>query len=113
MMTVKSSECAVLPLVLKRKWYDMIASGEKREEYRERKPYWEKRILRWLYDPRPCHIVAFSCGYNKPGMWFIASTSWNTYIGAERPDLGEPREEHFKIYLIERVQLVDDGRITP
>lgn len=34
-----------LNLVLKGKWYDMIDSGEKTEEYREIKPYWEKRLL--------------------------------------------------------------------
>lgn len=34
-----------LHLVLKSKWYDMIVSGEKKEEYREIKPYWEKRLL--------------------------------------------------------------------
>ena len=34
-----------LHLVLKGKWYDMIATGEKTEEYRETKPYWIKRIL--------------------------------------------------------------------
>lgn len=34
-----------LDLVLKRKWYDMIASGEKTEEYREIKPYWFTRIM--------------------------------------------------------------------
>ena len=34
-----------LHLVLKGKWYDMIASGEKTEEYREMKQYWLKRIL--------------------------------------------------------------------
>lgn len=34
-----------LDLVLKGKWYDMIASGEKTEEYREIKPYWGKRLL--------------------------------------------------------------------
>lgn len=34
-----------LDLVLKRKWYDMIASGEKTEEYREIKPYWIKRLI--------------------------------------------------------------------
>lgn len=34
-----------LHLVLKGKWYDLIASGEKTEEYREPKPYWIKRIL--------------------------------------------------------------------
>ena len=36
------SEC--LDLVLKYKWYDMIVNGIKREEYREIKPYWTKRI---------------------------------------------------------------------
>lgn len=34
-----------LSLVLKKKWYDMIASGEKTEEYREIKPYWIKRLI--------------------------------------------------------------------
>lgn len=34
----------VLDLVLKSKWYDMINSGEKKEEYREFKPYWIKRL---------------------------------------------------------------------
>lgn len=34
-----------LHLVLKSKWYDMIEIGEKKEEYREIKPYWEKRLL--------------------------------------------------------------------
>ena len=32
-------------LVLKAEWYDMIASGEKREEYREIKPYWCRKIM--------------------------------------------------------------------
>ena len=34
-----------LHLVLIGKWYDMIESGEKTEEYRETKQYWIKRIL--------------------------------------------------------------------
>ena len=34
-----------LTLFLKKKWFDMIASGEKTEEYREIKPYWEKRLF--------------------------------------------------------------------
>lgn len=33
-----------LSLVLKKKWYDMIASGEKTEEYRELKAYWWHRF---------------------------------------------------------------------
>lgn len=34
-----------LNLVLKHKWYDMIESGEKKEEYREIKQYWVNRLL--------------------------------------------------------------------
>ena len=33
-----------LKLVLKRKWFEMISSGEKKEEYREIKDYWIKRL---------------------------------------------------------------------
>lgn len=35
---------STLNLTLKKKWFDMILSGEKKEEYREIKPYWEKRF---------------------------------------------------------------------
>lgn len=34
-----------LDLVLKHKWYDMIACGEKKEEYREPRYYWYRRLL--------------------------------------------------------------------
>lgn len=33
-----------LQLSLKKKWFDMTASGEKTEDYREITPYWEKRL---------------------------------------------------------------------
>lgn len=35
----------ILDLVLKSEWYDMIASGEKPEEYREIKLYWVRRLF--------------------------------------------------------------------
>ena len=34
----------MLILPIKKKWFDMIKSGEKKEEYREIKPYWTKRF---------------------------------------------------------------------
>lgn len=34
----------VLNLTLKKKWFDMILSGEKTEEYREIKGYWYNRL---------------------------------------------------------------------
>ena len=50
----------ILNLVLKKKWFDMIASGEKKEEYREIKPYWTTRLRnkRFTY-------VRFRLGYSK------------------------------------------------
>lgn len=36
---------SILHLVLKAKWFDMIACGEKREEYREVSHYWAVRLL--------------------------------------------------------------------
>lgn len=35
----------VLTLTVSKQWFDMIADGEKDEEYREIKPYWVRRIL--------------------------------------------------------------------
>jgi hypothetical protein len=34
----------ILHLTLKKEWFDMISSGEKKEEYREVKDYWMKRL---------------------------------------------------------------------
>lgn len=42
----------MLILPIKRKWIDMILSGEKKDEYREIKPYWTVRIIRWLGFPK-------------------------------------------------------------
>ena len=47
MIELKRSKCSILSLVLKGKWFDMIASGEKREEYRLPTRYWRKRLHNW------------------------------------------------------------------
>ena len=36
----------MLTLPIKKKWFDMIKSGEKKEEYREIKPYYAKRFFK-------------------------------------------------------------------
>ena len=38
----------MLTLPIKKKWFDMILSGEKKEEYREIKPYYEKRFSNYF-----------------------------------------------------------------
>lgn len=38
----------MLILPIKGKWFGMILDREKLDEYREIKPYWTERIVRWL-----------------------------------------------------------------
>ena len=39
-----------LQLTIKSKWFNLILSGEKKEEYREIKEYWVSRLV-WLLNP--------------------------------------------------------------
>jgi hypothetical protein len=51
---------SVLHMTLKRKWFDQIALGTKKEEYREQKAYWESRLAGKTYDE-----ILFRNGYGK------------------------------------------------
>lgn len=54
----------ILHLTLKKKWFDLIASGKKTEEYRDIKPYWTRRLIdRNGY--RHFDEVHFRNGYKK------------------------------------------------
>lgn len=44
-MNPNNEKPATLDLVLKVRWYEMIESGEKREEYRKIGVYWAKRLF--------------------------------------------------------------------
>ena len=41
------TENKMLTFILKKKWYDKIKNGEKTIEYREVKPYWDRRICKY------------------------------------------------------------------
>lgn len=102
----------------------MIESGVKTEEYREIKPYWEKRLVDYkavvedykslyfadlclerimIYGgeyPRGYTHVKFSYGYTKRTMTFeIESIT----IGKGNPEWGAPKSEVFIIKLGERI----------
>ena len=49
----------ILHLTLKRKWFDLIKSGDKKVEYREAKPYWIKRLYGRRFDE-----IYFRNGYS-------------------------------------------------
>ena len=56
----------MLILPIKKKWFDMIKSGEKKEEYREIKPYYESRFRGYYYPKTGMQpYILFRNGYRK------------------------------------------------
>jgi hypothetical protein len=63
-----SSSCNTLHLNLHKKWFDMILSGEKKEEYRKMKPYFN---LKFLASGKNYNTITFSNGYAKNRRQFV------------------------------------------
>lgn len=98
-----------LHLVLKSKWYDMIDSGIKTEEYRQIKPYWMIRLLDSDYDQpiafdferdegccRGKHdYVCLHKGYTRKIMTFKII---NILVGHGKPEWGAPCKK--KVFII-------------
>lgn len=110
-----------LCLPLKAQWYEMIESGEKKEEYREITPYWIQRLM-VLSDgkkiPRATaeklaqcsptrlklsviqgrlrfrhyDLIRFGYGYTRRQMYYPRLGIW---IGKGRPEWGAPDHEVF------------------
>ena len=115
-----------LHLPLKAQWYDMIESGEKKEEYRQNNRYWNRRLHECTIDPGcwgdcrddhgiitcPCwkcdhselktytHI-RFRYGYTKRTMLFKLDS---ITIGEGRPEWGAPDHKVFILKLGERIE---------
>ena len=126
MMILKRSECAILSLVLTRKWYEMIERGEKLEEYRLATEYWQKRMWNWnlAFRPKTVPVVEFRLGYAKNARRMAFWTmGLNTHCGmlpyafvaaddagnTIHPQWGEPENAHFVIRLGGRVELTKES----
>ena len=90
----------ILHLTLKKKWFDMIASGEKPDEYREIKPYWIKRLLNRHYD-----AVQFRNGYSKKSPVYLCKLN-GILQGIGNVKWGAPEGKNvFILKLGERIEL--------
>lgn len=82
-----------LHLNLHKKWFDLIASGVKNEEYREIKPYWTKRLFNKDYD-----TITFSNGFAKDRRQFVIE--WKETIEAQGLiEWGAPAENVYCLIL--------------
>jgi len=96
-----------LHLNLRRKWFDMILSGEKKEEYREFVPYWMTRFANIRNASEPTTTITFSHGYSKNRDQFVVrlKTIW---IRKGRPEWGaDVGKDYFVLEIGERVEKTD------
>jgi hypothetical protein len=97
-----------LHLNLKKQWFDMILSGEKKEEYRDLSTYWETRLINFIFDQvtefKKFDTITFSNGYAKDRPQFIIKLK-NIRIDFGKPIWGaNPKFEYFVLELGEIVQ---------
>lgn len=99
----------MLTLPIARKWYDMILSGEKTEEYREIKPYYNSRFRR-LFDMDESnnptgldeHQIVFRNGYSRDSPSFTADCTLTK--GKGHPEWGAEPHKQYWILNIHRIQ---------
>lgn len=85
----------ILDLVLKKQWFDMIKDGNKREEYREIKPYWTKRLTNTDGSFKNFTHIKFRCGYTNQ---FIVYRIESIAIGQGKVEWGGI--ENKEVYVI-------------
>lgn len=94
MKLCKTKEPATIHLTLHKKWFDMVLSGQKREEYRELTEYWKVRMEN--AKKRDAQTVTFSNGYSKKRRQMVVELQ---YI-AIRQGITEWGAEKEKVYFV-------------
>lgn len=93
----------MLILPIKKKWFDMIASGEKKEEYREIKDYWTKRLLKYWHRyamKETIFEVKFRNGYGNDKPTITCEVKLK--IGQGKEEWGaEPGKEYYILEILE------------
>jgi len=91
----------VLTIALQKKWFDMIARGEKREEYREIKSYWASRFI------KPITHIKFTNGYGKK-VPSITVELLGIHKGTPKPEWSEGTiEQGREVYVLMLGEIVD------
>lgn len=91
----------MLTLPIEKKWFDMILSGKKKEEYRALSKYYQTRFDN-LFDSLDTDIkeIAFRNGYSSNSPLFIAKCTLHIKTGS--PEWGaEPGKEYYTLKIHE------------
>lgn len=92
----------MLTLPIKRKWFDMIASGEKKEEYRDITHYYCQRFAKYL--GVPSFKIRFRAGYRSDSPLMECDVFLSS--GQGRQDWGAPANWIGFILKIQKVKIL-------
>ncbi|MFA6315770.1 MAG: ASCH domain-containing protein [Candidatus Paceibacterota bacterium] len=98
----------ILHLILKKKWFDLIASGEKKIEYREYKPYLIRRLMfldEGVEKIKQFDEVMFRLGYAKGAPYLRVECLYLTIEPVVHPDTNK-KQECFLIYLGKILEII-------
>lgn len=101
----------MLILPIKKKWFDMILDGEKKEEYREIKPYYDKRFKKIMQSNEcsyykednglPTFYVELRNGYSRKSPYLVAKVVLS--MGEGNPRWGAEKGKRYYILRIKDV----------
>ncbi len=110
----------MLTLSIKKKWFDMILSSEKKEEYRERTPYYKGRFLNLFnvinecngklinpFEENPEREIMFRNGYNKDSPSFIAKCTLS--VGEGKEEWGAEKGKEYFILTVQETFNESEG----
>lgn len=89
----------MLTLPIKKKWFDMIASGEKKEEYRSLSPYYKKRfenLFKEGFDVQK--QILLRNGYSKSSPSIVVNCTLN--IGKGNANWGAEEGQNYYVLSI-------------
>lgn len=96
----------MLTLTIKKKWFDMICSGEKKEEYRDIKQYYFRRFVKYLgwqtvngQKTKEEFLVRLRNGYDERSPSVVARCTVG--VGTGKPEWGaEPGKEYYVLKIL-------------
>ena len=98
----KNRNVSILILPIKRFWFDKILSGEKKEEYRNITPYYEKRLEKYM--DSPYFFVGLRAGYNMASPFIVCRCRLRKGEGLEKWGA----EKGKRYYILEIVKMYND-----
>lgn len=108
----------MLTMPIKKKWFDMILSGEKKEEYRDIKPYYMTRFRNMMSvhplvsdnavierlkkgQEKFLYKIQFRNGYNKNSPSFIAKCTLS--VGTGKEEWGAEKDKEYFVLTIKEI----------